>query len=93
MPRHHAPDDYEDDPEEPDESDMDDDQADEFAETIECPHCGRDIHNEAQQCPHCRTYLSHEDSRPNDKPRWIIWTTLVMLALIIYGWIKWGSWL
>src|SRR5271154_3505126 len=38
--------------------------ADDDAETIPCPHCGKQIHEEAQRCPHCGDYVS-EDHPPN----------------------------
>ena len=92
MGRYHVADDYEDDPEEPDESDMDEDQADEFAETVECPECGRDIYDGVEQCPHCRSFLLKDDPRVSRKPRWIIWTAVGLVALIIYFWFRRGSW-
>jgi predicted nucleic acid-binding Zn ribbon protein len=91
MGRHDVADDWEDDPEEPDESDMDDDAGDEFAETVECPNCGRDVYDQAEQCPKCGAYLSREDSR-HKRPVWLVWTALVLLAMIIYFWTKRGSW-
>jgi uncharacterized membrane protein YvbJ len=93
MGRYDVAEDYEDDPEDPDESDMDEDQGDEFAETMECPHCGRDVYDGVEQCPHCRQYLLHDHSHPSRKPHWIIWTAVVLLAIIIYFWFKRGSWL
>ena len=32
--------------------------------TIECPYCGREIHEDAQRCPHCERYISDEDAPP-----------------------------
>lgn len=90
MSRHHAADDYEDDPADPDESDMDSDDGDESVETIECPHCRKEIYEFAKQCPACGRYLSQDDSPRRGHPRWVIATTLLLLAVILYGWIKWG---
>jgi len=90
MGRHDVVDDFEDDPEEPEESDMDSDEGDDEAETVECPHCGRDVYEQAEKCPFCRGYLSREDARKSGKPRWVIATTLVLLLVIFYAWVKWG---
>lgn len=91
MGRHHATDDYEDDPEEPDESDMDDDDGpDEAAETIPCPHCGRDVYEFAEQCPKCGGYLSDEDAATTRHPKWVIWTAAGILAAMAYAAVRWG---
>jgi hypothetical protein len=90
MGRHDVADDYEDDPEEPDESDMDSDEGDESVDTVECPSCGRDVYEQAQKCPYCGAYLVRGDSPRH--ARWVLWTTLVLLAVIVYMWTKRGSW-
>jgi hypothetical protein len=54
--------------------------------TIECPYCGREVHEDSQRCPHCESYLSEEDAPPARKPWWIILGTLVCLY-IVYRWI------
>ncbi len=45
---------------------------DDDAETIPCPYCKREIHEDAQRCPHCENYISTEDTPPTAKPWWII---------------------
>jgi ribosomal protein L37E len=90
MGRHHASDDYEDDPDELDESDMDGDEGNEFVETIACPHCGKAVYEQAERCSACGRYLSEEDSPRTGHPRWVIATTLLLLAVILYGWVKWS---
>ena len=89
MGRHHAADEYEDDPNEPDESDMDDDEGDEFGETIECPHCGREVYESAEQCPRCGRYISGEDAPRRGHPWWVVTTAIVLIALMAYGAARW----
>jgi hypothetical protein len=92
MPRHHAPDpddvDY-DDPEDPDESDWDDDEGDEFAETIECPHCGADVYEFLEKCPQCGDYVNRTDSPTTRHPRWIPITALIILASMLAWFLVW----
>jgi hypothetical protein len=91
MGRYHAADEYEEDPEEPDESDTDDDDGpDESAETVECPHCGREVYEFAERCPKCGEYLSAEEARTTNHPKWVIWTTLGILAAMAYAAVRWG---
>lgn len=66
----------------------DDDYSDEeFGEddaTAECPHCQREIYDDAVQCPHCGNYISTEDQRVARRPLWIIITTVVLLCVLLY---------
>jgi hypothetical protein len=72
-----------------DEDGWDDDQEDETGdeETIPCPHCKRQIHEDAQRCPHCGNYISEEDAPPSRKPWWII-VGVVLILYIAYRWIR-----
>jgi hypothetical protein len=59
-----------------------DDSADDA--TIDCPKCGREISEYAEQCPSCKTYLSDEDAETSDahnrrRPLWIIIGLVLML--------------
>ena len=48
-----------------DDFEDDDFAVDEFVEhdaTIDCPHCGKEIYEDAERCPHCERYLSDEDA-------------------------------
>jgi len=68
-----------DDREDPDPRDQDDDDAEEG--TTECPACGAEIYEYAQQCPACGKYVSEEDPEQRRRiPMWI-WVG-VILALI-----------
>jgi hypothetical protein len=51
--------------------------------TIDCPHCGNEIHEESQRCPKCGEYLSVEDSPRSPPPAWIVIGVLVCLALTL----------
>jgi hypothetical protein len=67
-----------------DEDDWDDEDGE---ETIPCPYCGRQIHEDTPRCPHCENYISEEDEKPSRrKPWWIIIGVIVCLYLV-YRWI------
>jgi hypothetical protein len=68
-------DEWEDDPGDDDES-----------ETVPCPYCKRQIHEDAERCPYCEQYISAEDAPPGRKPWWIIIGSLLCLY-VIYRWI------
>lgn len=93
MPRHRAPhDDYEDDEDDreaPDPSDQDADDADgiEYGDTVDCPHCGREISEYAEQCPRCGTYLSAEEATRTNFPVWVIVTAAALVAAMLLGWL------
>ena len=71
-----------------DTPDLDDDwpDDDESAETIDCPNCGEEIYEEAEQCPHCGKYISQEDSPAGRKPWWIVAGVAICLY-VVYRWI------
>jgi hypothetical protein len=65
----------------------DDDWADEGENTIPCPYCKREIHEDSVRCPHCENYLSEEDEKtPSRKPWWLIVGVIVCLY-VVYRWI------
>ena len=59
---------------------------DEEVETIPCPHCRKQIHEDSQRCPHCEQYLSDEAASPKRKPWWIVVRALACLYAV-YRWI------
>ncbi len=65
--------------EDPDESDMD--STDEEAGTDECPYCGAEVSEYAQQCPECKNYLSDEDAPRRSPARWIVIGVILALAV------------
>jgi len=71
-----------------DETEWDGDDGDEFGAedddepTVPCPHCGTEVHEDAQQCPHCERYISAEDAPPARKPWWIIIGAVVCLYVV-----------
>jgi len=77
MPMHETDDDAGDD-ESDDESDY---------RTMPCPHCKREIAEDAVQCPRCRNYLSDEDlqTRGRTIPKWAIVTAIVMLVVFVFS--------
>lgn len=70
-----------------DEADDEKDAADDNDEqTIPCPYCKHQIHEDSQRCPYCEQYISEEDAPATRKPWWIIVGTLLCLYAI-YRWI------
>jgi hypothetical protein len=66
---------------EPDAEDEPDEADDE--PTVSCPYCQREIHEDSPRCPHCGNYISEEDAPPRRRPKWIVITALICLALVI----------
>lgn len=78
-----------DDPEEPDEADRDPD-GEEGVDLIECPHCGEEVYEYAQQCPKCGKYFSEERRRARtNQPIWVVLTAAALLMAILWGWMRW----
>jgi predicted RNA-binding Zn-ribbon protein involved in translation (DUF1610 family) len=67
----------------PDESDTNEDQ-----DTHPCPHCGKEIYDDAEQCPACGKYVG--DGAPSRKPWWVILATAVLIAALIYWGYTWS---
>jgi hypothetical protein len=67
----------------PEDEDWPDDWDDE--PTIPCPHCGREILEDAERCPCCERYLSEEDAPRPRKPWWII-VGVVACLCVVYLW-------
>jgi uncharacterized protein (DUF983 family) len=90
MPRHRAAaDDFEDDPDDreaPDPSDQDAD-GDDLGDTVDCPRCGREISEYAEQCPRCGAYLSEEEATRTSFPRWVILTAAALVVATLLGWL------
>jgi hypothetical protein len=72
----------------PDSKDEDDD---DFAEplddeddepTVPCPHCRREIYEDAERCPHCEQFISREDRPAERKPWWIVLGVIVCLYVV-----------
>lgn len=89
--RQYAEDDADDDWD--DEASWDDDlneDPDEDDNTVPCPHCRRQIHEEAEQCPYCERYISEEDTVTFGKPWWVVVGAVVCLYVmyrsIVGGW-------
>ena len=55
---------------------------------IACPHCGEQIHEDAQRCPHCEQYISQEDAPSARKPWWVVAGVIVCLYVVL-RWIIW----
>ena len=59
---------------------------DDESETVPCPYCREEIHEDAVRCPSCGNYISAEDAPPGRKPWWLIVGVIVCLV-IVYFWI------
>ncbi|MES2792063.1 MAG: zinc ribbon domain-containing protein [Planctomycetota bacterium] len=81
MARHTTEDDWDDD----DEPSWDDSGDDSDDDTIPCPYCRREIHEDAERCPYCERYLSDEDAPATRKPWWVI----VGAILCLYAMLRW----
>jgi predicted nucleic acid-binding Zn ribbon protein len=85
MPRRDPDDEFDDDFDDHDDAAWEDDPADDDlddADTLPCPYCGAAIYDDAVRCPKCESYLSDEERTTTNRPRWIVATALVLLALL-----------
>lgn len=48
--------------------------------TVECPECGTDVYEDAEQCPACGNYIVHSTSVWSGRPSW--WIVLGLLGII-----------
>jgi aspartate carbamoyltransferase regulatory subunit len=55
-------------------------------QTIPCPYCKREIHEDAPRCPYCERYISEEDAPRSRKPWWML-VGLLLCLYAIYRWI------
>jgi hypothetical protein len=55
-------------------------------DTVPCPHCGRQVYEDAERCPHCESYISEEDSPPSRKPWWLV-VGVVLCLSAVYRWV------
>jgi hypothetical protein len=51
------------------------------SETIQCPHCGASIYEEAFECPYCGEYVTPSTSPWAGRPLW--WLMLAGLGVIM----------
>jgi hypothetical protein len=56
--------------------------SDEEDDTIPCPYCGQEMHQDSPRCPHCENYLSKEDAPPEEKPAWLVIGAILGLAAV-----------
>ena len=82
MPRRSAEDDEWDDEDDAFEDGPDDDDA----ETVACPHCGRQMIEDSPRCPYCERYISDEDA-PRARKSWLIIVGTLLALYAVYHWI------
>ena len=81
---HGQDDDRDDDPDT--EGDWDGDEADDEGDdesTVPCPFCRREMFEDSPQCPSCGEYVSAADFARNGRPRWVLVTAAVCLAMAV----------
>jgi hypothetical protein len=59
--------------------DEDYDDADDESPTRECPRCGADVYEDAEQCPLCSTWLTADTSPWSGRAWW--WVALGLLGV------------
>ncbi len=60
-----------------DEFDGSENEADQY---VDCPVCGADVYELAEQCPACGSYITHSTSAFSGKPWW--WVTLGLIGIL-----------
>lgn len=68
--------------------DEDFDFGDDEYETIDCPHCGSAIYEDAPACPHCGNYLTDSDRVGRTQPLWVILTAIFLLMIFVYALVR-----
>ena len=68
-----------------DEADDEGDEGDEGDDesTVPCPFCRREMFEDSPQCPSCGEYVSAADFARNGRPRWVLVTAAVCLAVAV----------
>jgi hypothetical protein len=64
--------------------------ADDEDQTIPCPHCGKEVYEEALRCPACGEYITEPGGWFSRKPTWVL-IGVAISALIVLYWIVSGS--
>lgn len=61
--------------------------ADDESYTVECPECGADVYEDAEQCPVCHNYIVHSSSGYvwKNRPTWWIVVGLLGILAVILG--------
>jgi hypothetical protein len=63
----------------------DEDEGSDEPDTLDCPECGREVYEHAEQCPHCGQYITHETGVWAGKPWWWIALALAGVAAVMYA--------
>ncbi len=61
-----------------------DEEPDPDDDLLQCPSCGRPVHEDTQQCPHCGDWII--PAYPGERSRRLVWVVaalLVVAALIV----------
>ncbi len=52
---------------------------DDPSDVVDCPACGAEVYEQAEQCPACGEYIIHETNLWSDRP--VIWIVLGLLGI------------
>ncbi len=65
---------------------VDDDVADDDADSpyVPCPHCKREIYEDATMCPYCEQFVVAESSFP----KWVIVAAILVLGALLLPFIR-----
>jgi len=63
-----------------------DDEGDPEDDVLDCPSCGRAVHEDTQQCPHCGDWITPVGSRSRAfRWAWLFAAVLVILAMLRFA--------
>jgi uncharacterized paraquat-inducible protein A len=54
------------------------------SDTVPCPHCGRDVYEDAERCPSCGQYLTREDAPPRQS--WTFRILAIICLIVALAW-------
>lgn len=64
-------------------SELDNEFGDDVEPTILCSRCGFEMLEIIYQCPRCGEIPSREPDKSSTQPRWVIFTALVLIGVIL----------
>ena len=62
-----------------------DDSDDDDSPTVECPMCGCDVYQDAQQCPVCGEWIVHTPRIWAGRPWWWVWLGVIGIIAVIWS--------
>lgn len=65
-----------------DEDDWDE-EGDEEPDSVECFYCKAEMFYDAELCPQCGNFQVDSDAEPQQRPGWILWTAILLIAIFL----------